>query len=159
MILLTHYYSKEAKYKLSKYSTCFEQQFTPGLKIVNKQGSSENDGISNVYDSSELKVISNCCYTNCCFPNCCHTNFGNVTWIYLFFSEFTIIHLILPKFLWFTRSYQCLPEFTLIYLNLSKYDWIYLFLPVFICIYLNLPALTCTYIILPQYTWIYLNSP
>ena len=43
-------------------------------QIHNKQGSSENDGRSNVYNRSELKVISNCYYTNCCRTTC-----GNFT--------------------------------------------------------------------------------
>ena len=49
-----------------------------------KQGSSENDGRSDVYDRSEFKVISNCCYTNCCRTNC-----GHFTCIYLNLPEFT----------------------------------------------------------------------
>ena len=40
-----------------------------------KQGSSENDGWSDVYDHLEFKIISNCCYPNCCPTNC--SNFGN----------------------------------------------------------------------------------
>ena len=51
---------------------------------VGKQGSSENDGRSNVYDCSEFKVISNCCYTNCCRTNC-----GHFTCIYLNLPELT----------------------------------------------------------------------
>ena len=38
--------------------------------VVNKKkGSSENDGISDVYDPLKFKVLSNCCY-----PNYCHTD-------------------------------------------------------------------------------------
>ena len=33
------------------------------------QGSSENDGRSDVYDCLELKVTSNCCYNKCCRTN------------------------------------------------------------------------------------------
>ena len=54
------------------------------LNTLQKQGSSENDGISDVYDRSEFKVISNCCYTNCC-----RTNFGYFTCNYLNLPEFT----------------------------------------------------------------------
>ena len=51
-----------------------------------KQGSSENDGRSDVYYCSEFKVISNYCYNNCCCTNC-----SDFTWFYL-------IYLNLPKF-------------------------------------------------------------
>ena len=51
---------------------------TPHLK---KQGSSENDGRSDVYDRSEFKVISNCSYNNCCRTNCSH--------FYLYLPEHT----------------------------------------------------------------------
>ena len=34
-----------------------------------KKGSSENDARSDVYDCSEFKVVSNCCYPNCCCTN------------------------------------------------------------------------------------------
>ena len=37
---------------------------------VRKQGSSENDGRSDVDDRSEFKVVSNCCYPNCSYTNC-----------------------------------------------------------------------------------------
>ena len=37
---------------------------------IDKQGSSENDGRSDVYDRPEFKVLSNCCYPNCCQSNC-----------------------------------------------------------------------------------------
>ena len=49
-----------------------------------EQGSSENDGRSDVYDRSEFKVISNCCYNNCCRTNCSH-----FTRVYLNLPEFT----------------------------------------------------------------------
>ena len=42
---------------------------------VVKQGSSENDGRSNVYDRLEFKVTSNCCYSNCCCTNCSYFTF------------------------------------------------------------------------------------
>ena len=57
-----------------------------------KQGSSENDGRSDVFDRSEFKVISNCCYNNCCRTNC-----SSFTCVYLNLSEFTWISLNLPK--------------------------------------------------------------
>ena len=68
---------------------------------------------SNVYDHSELKVISNCCYPNGCYPNFCHTNCGNFTWIVMNLT-YTLNYLNLP---WFTRSYLNLPKFTSIYIN------------------------------------------
>ena len=37
-----------------------------------KQGSSENDGRSDVYDRSEFKVVSYWCYPNCGRANCGH---------------------------------------------------------------------------------------
>ena len=46
-----------------------------------KQGSSENDGRSDVIDRSEFMVISNCCYNNCCRTNCSH--------FYLYLPEYT----------------------------------------------------------------------
>ena len=49
-----------------------------------KQGSSENYGRSNVYDRSEFKVTSNCCYNNCCRTNC-----GHFTFIYLYLPKFS----------------------------------------------------------------------
>ena len=49
-----------------------------------KQGSSENDGRSDVYDRLEFMVISNCCYNNCCRTNCVH-----VTCNYLYLHELT----------------------------------------------------------------------
>ena len=51
---------------------------------VSQQGSSENDGRSDVYTRSELKVISNCSFNNCCCTNC-----SNFTCVYLNFLEFT----------------------------------------------------------------------
>ena len=57
---------------------------------LNKQGSSENDGRSDVFYCSEFKVISNCCYTNCCRTNC-----GNC---YLYLPECTCIYLNLPEY-------------------------------------------------------------
>ena len=65
-----------------------------GLILSNftiKQGSSENDGRSDVYDHSEFKVISNWCYTNCCRNNCGHFTciYLNFTWIYLYLPKFT----------------------------------------------------------------------
>ena len=61
--------------------------------FLHEQGSSENDGRSDVYDCSEFKVISNCCYNNCCHTNCSH-----FTCIYLNLPKFTWIYLNLPKF-------------------------------------------------------------
>ena len=58
------------------------------LVLFREQGSSKNDGRSDVYDRSELLVISSCCYTNCCYPICCHTKCGNFTWIYWNLSGF-----------------------------------------------------------------------
>ena len=46
-----------------------------------KQGSSENDGRSDVYDRSEFKVVSNCCYSNCGHANC--GNFEKEFWMNL----------------------------------------------------------------------------
>ena len=79
------------------------------LYVNYKQGSSENDVTSDVCDRSELKVISNCCYTNCCRTNCNNFYFywPEFTWIYLNLCEFTLINLNLPKF-------------TLIYINLPE---------------------------------------
>ena len=57
--------------------------------FLHKQGSSENDGISDVHDYSEFKVLSNCCYTNCCYPNCICTNCSQSMWIYLKLTKFT----------------------------------------------------------------------
>ena len=58
-----------------------------------QQGSSENGGRSDVYDRSELKVISNCCYTNCCCTNCgLLVNLGKL-------PEFTRIYLNLLEFI------------------------------------------------------------
>ena len=61
------------------------QSFLP----ANEQGSSENDGRSDVYDRLEFKVISNCCNNNCFCTNCRH-----FIWVYLNLSEFTWICLI-----------------------------------------------------------------
>ena len=47
--------------------------------FLHKQGSSENDGRSDVHYCSEFKVFSNCSYTNCCYPNFCHSNFSHLT--------------------------------------------------------------------------------
>ena len=54
-------------------------------KFLLQQGSSENDGRSEIYDRSEFKVISNCCYNNCCCTNCSH--------FYLYLPEYTLIFL------------------------------------------------------------------
>ena len=44
-----------------------------------EQGSSENDGRSDVYDHLELKIVSYCCYPNCSHTNCGHfVNLGNL---------------------------------------------------------------------------------
>ena len=85
--------------------------------VHQQQGSSENDGRSNVYDRLEFMVISNCCYNNCCCTNCSHftwiyliyLNFPKLPWIYLNLSEFTWIHMNLPEFPWI--SLNC-PKFT-----------------------------------------------
>ena len=53
-----------------------------------KQGSSENDGRSDVTDCSEFMVISNCCYNNCCRTNCSH--------FYLYLPEYTKNYLNVP---------------------------------------------------------------
>ena len=58
-----------------------------------KQGSSENDGRSDVYDHSEFKVISTCCYNNCCRTNC-----GHFTCIYLNLPDVTRIYLNIPEY-------------------------------------------------------------
>ena len=70
------------------------------LYINYKQVSSENEGRSDVYDRSEFKVISNCCYTNCCHTNCGNFYFywPEFTWIYLNLCEFNLNYLNLPKF-------------------------------------------------------------
>ena len=90
---------------------------------------------SDVYDHSEFKVISQCCYTNCCYPNCSCTNCDHFTWIYLSLPVFTCIYLNLPVFTW-------------IHPNLHKFTWIYLNLPEFTWIYRNGP----------EWTWIYFGS-
>ena len=75
-----------------------------------KQGLSEHDGRSVVYDHLELQVIYNYCHTNCCCNNCGH---------------FTCIYLNLPDFYSnqpeFTGPYLNSPEFTGIFLNFSDY--------------------------------------
>ena len=43
-----------------------------GGEVVYKQGSSENDGRSDVIDRFGFKIVSNCCYNNCCRTNCSH---------------------------------------------------------------------------------------
>ena len=84
----------------------------------------------NVYDHSEFKVISNCCYNNCCRTNC-----GTFTWIYLNLPDY----LNLPKFTWF---YLNLPEFTEFCLTTHEFTGIYLNLPEFTSIYLTLTQFT-----------------
>ena len=43
------------------------------------QGSSENDGRSDVYDHLEFKIVSNCCYPNCSRTYCGHfVNLGDL---------------------------------------------------------------------------------
>ena len=120
-----------------------------------KQGSSDNDGRSDVYDRLEDKVISNCCYNNCCRTNCSH-----FTWFYLNLAdlpEFSHINLHLPEI------NKNLPEYTWIYLNLHEFTWIpqiYLNLRIFTYFYLNLPKFTwiyLSYLKFTEFTWIYLN--
>ena len=60
-----------------------------------KQGSSENDVRSDVYDRSDFKVIFNCCYNQ-----------------QLLSHQLQSFYLYLPEF------FQNLPEVTIIYLNL-----------------------------------------
>ena len=107
------------------------------------KGSSDNDGISDIYDRSELKVTCNCFYTNWCYPNC-HTNCGNFTWIYLNLPELFLI-------------YPIWPQFTSIYLDLPEVTWIYQCLPHVAWTYLNLPESTIIYLSLPGFTWVYLS--
>ena len=131
-------------------------QTSISTSVKKKRGSSENDGRSNAYDCSELKFISNCCYTNWCCTNCSH-----LTWIYLNLPEFTRIFLNIPEF---TQIHLILPEFTWIYLNLSEFSlsywilqkckWTYQNLPEFTWIHLNLPECTKLYLDLPEFTWI-----
>ena len=64
-----------------------------GSNSDNHYGAQENDGGSDVYDCSEFKVVSNCCYTNCCC-----TNFGNFTGIDWNLPEFTLYYLNLTQF-------------------------------------------------------------
>ena len=74
-----------------------------------KQGSSENDGRSDVYDRLNIKIVANCCYPNCSHTNCGHfVNLGNL-------FEFTCI---------FLNIHDFFPEFTWIYLNLSEFTCI-----------------------------------
>ena len=61
------------KASLLSYQTLCSQGCSTN-SLVMKQGSSENDGRSNVYDRSEFKVIYNWCYPNCCLVNACTNN-------------------------------------------------------------------------------------
>ena len=102
-----------------------------------KQGSSENDDRSDVYDHSEFKVISNCCYNNCCRTHCGHfTCIPKFTWTYLNLPEYNLICQNMPEFTWTYRIYHILSEFILIYMILPEFTWIYLNLPKFTWIYL-----------------------
>ena len=107
------------------------------MQGVKKQGSSENDGRSDVYDHLEFKIVSNCCYLNCSRTNCGHfVNLGNLpkhTWIYLNFF------LNLPEF---TRLYLNLPELIGICMNLPNMAWNYMKLLEITWKYLKLPRLT-----------------
>ena len=115
----------------SKLYKCYRN----AIHLNPKQGSSEDDGISDVYDRSEFKVNSNCCYNNCCCTNC-----GNFTCIYLnlpYIPKFTWIYLNFPKFYWIYLNlpdYQNLPDFTWIYMNIHELTKIYLKIPEFILI-------------------------
>ena len=106
-----------------------------------QQGSWENDGISDVSEHLEFKIVSNCCYPNCSRTNCRHFgNLGNI-----------------PEFYWI---YLSLPEFSWTYLNLPKFTWIHLNFPEITWNYLKVPWSTCNYLDLhelPESPWIYLN--
>ena len=65
--------------ELSQAHRCLKDLYIALLWL--QQGSSENDGRSDVYDRSEFKVISSCCYNNCCRTNCSH--------FYLYLPEYT----------------------------------------------------------------------
>ena len=50
----------------------------PILRSSYKQGSSENDGRSDVNNRLEFKIVSYCCYPKCCRTNCGHfVDLGN----------------------------------------------------------------------------------
>ena len=93
-----------------------------------KQGSSENDGRSDVYDCSEFKIVSNCGY-----PNRSRTYFGNFANLGNIPEYTARIYLNLPEFTW---NYLKLPNFTLTNLNLPNFT---MNLPDFTWFYLNFP--------------------
>ena len=54
------------------FSISTEDVYTSISLFIYEQGSSENDGRSDVNDHLELRNVSNCCYPNCCRTNCSH---------------------------------------------------------------------------------------
>ena len=96
-----------------------------------KQGSSENDWRSDLYDCLEFKIVSNCCY-----PNCCRTNCGN----FVNFGNFPSIQ----TYRYIANDNSCV----LAHLCTCVHKYLCTCVPVYLCIFVSVYLCTCVLVYL-----------